>query len=432
MFNIRNSCFKYLLQITSYPCVENKDVISRQIGDLFIEQSEQLIGELVDDPTHIKNCCILSDRLKKMDEKLSDEFQPTIDSIQKMAALLRRQNIKEIDLFVEQLLSGGQQAVPDIIVPSGLAHLYAMRLPDDIERVRMIPHPIVRAHVMAALINRHAIPIKSLSLTKQEMMQMAPFLSYVDVQGAFDGWNRAEIHRFLDSLKYVTTLSIDSNKVERLPSLPYCRKLVCWNLAVSAFPELPLCEIFDCQRCMKLKALPLLPVAKVVSFHHCGMLQFDPDDELLLCERFTCNSCAAVRVLPLLPVARVVSCDDCKKLQFAENDRLALCEEFSCCGCITLNRLPELPVARIVACHSCLELMHISFLRCCVELDCRWCPNLRTLAALPVCERINRIGCSQLDQNSIPFRFRTPFLHQPIEFSMVVTERQGPIVENGG
>jgi len=393
MPSVNLSYLKYLVQISSDLSQDNKKIIARQMGDVCLEHIEDLVGECLGDPTAATSCRLLRDHMTKVDQQMAGEFQTTIDLIQEITSLLRERNIQGIQGFVERLL-----------VPSPLSYLYQLHLPQDIERVRKIAHPVVRAHVMAVLINRDQIAVKSLSLTKKEMMDIAPFLTYVNVEGAFDKWNQREIHRFLDSLQYVTTLLINSDKVTRLPPLPYCRRLECCGTSISALPEMPLCEILDCRWCRKLMAIPSLPRAFKVNCSGCIALTAIAD--LSSCIELRCNECTVLRRLPLLPLVRIVSCDGCTVLQFLEGDVFPLCDQFSCNGCLITERLPLLPRCQIVHCANCMALIRLPPLLQCIELDCRWCVALRNMCFLPMCEMLDYSYCDYLDLNTLPARFR--------------------------
>lgn len=100
------------------------------------------------------------------------------------------------------------------------------RLPQDLGKIKLIPS-FARSYIMAELINRDQVALKDLHLSKQEIIELAPYLTYLDCRGAFNYWTGKEIEDFLETCSGITHLLIQTHLDIKLPSLPDCKHIDC-------------------------------------------------------------------------------------------------------------------------------------------------------------------------------------------------------------
>lgn len=216
--------FQNLEKIVSSISTDNKASVCRQIGDLFIAKSEQLIGELIAHPEQNEIYLKLGQRLKVVDRVMFDEFKTSIIAIQRIAKLLRDGDIQKLNSFTHKIAEANLDPIHNLFSLKTISSFYSLHLPADIEKVRAISHPDVRIRIMAQLINRDEIPLKNLNLSKIELMELAPHLTFVDCRECFQDWRKREIENFIkDCSTNVKTLFISTSIITKLPPLPNCR-----------------------------------------------------------------------------------------------------------------------------------------------------------------------------------------------------------------
>lgn len=341
----------------------DKTALSRYVKSIFQEKSEQLIGELMTNPQKEKKWRKIGSLLKETDPDLFHDLQASIGSIQKIAKLLRKEDISELDRFTRKLREGQIKSIGsasslgfrDLAFPQNAAvQFHFLKLPADLAQVRSISHPVVRVHVLANLINRDKIPLDKLDLSKAEIMAIAPHLTFVDCgnlfkdsgpRGRYADWSVKEVHAFLNKCTNAEVLRINSPIITRIPPLPKCIEL-------------------NCNGCFLLHTLSALPN----------------------CQFLSCTSCS-LKSLPNLP--------HCLKL--------------NCSGSSFLLKLPELPNCKYVNCSNCIYLSHIEGLPSCEKLDCSGCLSLSRIQDLNSCEELNYYQCLALNDNIIPERLRQSY-----------------------
>lgn len=130
-----------------------------------------------------------------------------------------------------------------------------LHLPNDLEKIRRIPSPYAQNYVLAELLNRDPIAIKDLNLTKEELMSLGPYLTFLDCRDAFEGWDCNEIDNFLKTCSNLKYLYINHPLIEQLPLLPVCQVLDCSNCRnLKKITMLPLCQQLTSKRCPSLEA----------------------------------------------------------------------------------------------------------------------------------------------------------------------------------
>lgn len=123
---------------------------------------------------------------------------------------------------------------------------------------------------IANAINNYRIPIGCFDLTKEEMMNIAPSLKFLDCRNLFDGegrysnWTQKDIEDFLSQCTNLETLFINSIKITQLPALDKLQELDCsYCLNLTAIGSLKELRILTCRDCPDLE-LPELPQCKAV------------------------------------------------------------------------------------------------------------------------------------------------------------------------
>ena len=413
-----NRYFQELEQLS----ISEQPGTNERINDLFDQHSTSLIADLLANPEHHKNYRKIAALLK--DKNLLNTFQSSISTIQKIALLLKNDDFNEVERCSHMFNTG---RFSDINLFNILQRFSSLKLPCDLEEIRKISNSTIKAHMMATIINRDSIPIKDLGLTKRELRQLGPLLTFLDSEDAFDSWSRKEIHAFLDTCSNLKFLRINSSKITRLPSLLNCQELDCSKCTkITRLPALPLCEMLQCLYCSNLATLPDLPLCKILYCSNAG-LTYLPD--LPLCEGLDCFSTNLTKLPPLpfckelcvsytkltylpdLPLCKVLSCFNCPKL--TRLPALPLCESLSCSDCTLLTRLPALPLCEELNCSDCINLRQLPPLPFCVRINCSNCARLTRLPDLPMCHEITYSNCN-LDENSIPVRLRPKPLFQMI------------------
>lgn len=399
--SVSSQDLQYLKNITEQLNKDNKDLVGRQLGDLFVERSEQFIGELVIHPEQASTYQLLSQRLKSIDEKFYISFQSTIDSIQNIAKFLREGNTEGLNAYSKQISS---QLIDQAFIQTVVSSFYNLHLPKDLEKIRTIANLDVRTRVMAQLINRDCVPLGTLNLEKDELKSIAPHLTYLDctnppmfvielsdsnsknqiseseqqvASDLFSDWKNYEIYDLLKSCKNIKTLIIHSQSLKWLPPLPYCEKLDCSNsINLNELPPLPECKILLCNDDCKF-IIPSLPKCKV----------------------FECKN-SRVQMLPRKADRKIAE--------------FPVCEVFNCSGNKVIERLPSLPVCHSIDCSNTKIKWMPEVLPKCHTLNCSNCGWLAYLPRIPNCRFLNYAGCSRLTgesllslfiKNTIPLRF---------------------------
>lgn len=156
--------------------------------------------------------------------------------------------------------------IASIVLISLDLNVNQFKLPEDLQKIRLISPPHMQAYVIAQVINRDSIAIKDLNLTKQQLKEMGPYLTYLDSQDAFDSWDGEEIESFLSTCSHLKILRINSPKIKHLPALPVCEVVDCSGCSqLEHLGGLPKCELFVCADCPLLKQNEL--VHKNVNFN---------------------------------------------------------------------------------------------------------------------------------------------------------------------
>lgn len=176
-----NPSFTTLTALLSELATSNVENLDQQeslhkLENLFTESAENLIGDLIRHPEHAKTYRQLGKRLRKLEENVFKQFQDSISSIQRIAFLLRKGKPEELDSFTQEMTY--HRTAQSIFPETTLLAFFNLHLPDDLEEVRSIADPEVRARVMAQLINRDRdkINIEALRLNPDELTAINPFL----------------------------------------------------------------------------------------------------------------------------------------------------------------------------------------------------------------------------------------------------------------
>lgn len=362
--------FQFLENITNVISDTSKGLtgrqsVGRQLGDLFIEKSEQLIADLVMHPEHASTYQLLSQRLKNIDEGLSQSFEFTLDSIQNIAKFLRDGNDQGLDRLTNQMST---QLIDSPFFLTTTSSFHTLHLPQDIDKVRKIPNPEVLFRVMAQLINRDKIPISTLVnvLTKEEIKSLAPHLTFLDCGNAFSNWGSTELHHFIRQCsKNLKTLIVHSDALTRLPPLPNCEEL----------------DIADCPNLNR------------------------PPVSLPKCQKLYCSNCKFSIPLPELPHCRELVC---RNGHVELPIELPQCEMLNCSGNGGIvGRLPLLPNCININCSATLVEEMPPILPKCRTLDCSNCLVLRHMAQLPNCDHLRGWrNCPLLAGDTVPARFK--------------------------
>lgn len=306
--NFENPSNIQQLRSTIDNCSNDKNSLSQQVRSIFQEKTEQLIGELMTDPQQNKNWREMGRRLKQVDPELFKNLQASIGSIQKIATLLKKDDIKGLDRFTsflhEQRINQTATSVFPLSDVVATAHFHSLKLPDDINEVRAIAHPEVKAHVLANLINRDGVPLDKLNLSKGElaaiaphltfveckdpetraiigpglkndvliyfinrdriplkqldlpqktMIEIAPDLTYVDCKDCFEDWGYLaghEVQDFLDRCLNAGVLKFNFKRLYQLPPvMGKCVELDCSHSGLMSLPTLPNCKTLNCSFC---------------------------------------------------------------------------------------------------------------------------------------------------------------------------------------
>ncbi|MBA3816407.1 MAG: hypothetical protein H0X29_07795, partial [Parachlamydiaceae bacterium] len=355
--------FKFLERLTNNITVDNKESVRRQLGDLFLNKSEQLIGDLIIHPEQGNTYELLSQRLTKVDGDLYQSFESSITSITKIAELFKDESPEKLNSFTEKF---SKEHVDLHSFQTTALDFCNLRLPEDLAKINAIANPDVRTLLLAKVINRDSVPLSQLNLDRKELMRLAPHLTFLDCTDAFTNWGvqglaTMQVNRFLSKCINVKTLIIHSPWVTQLPLLNHCTSLDCSDCTgLKDMPRLPKCEEFIAKNC-SFKEITELPSCRI--FNCSGSSNFKMPAELPRCQAFDCSN-SYVKEIPLLPD----------------------CELLNCASCWTLVEIPSLPKCR--------------------ELDCSSCFILRQLPPLPSCQILEASRCPLLNEGSIPPRLR--------------------------
>lgn len=267
---------------------ENKNESIVRIKQIFVMGSEMLIPDLQNNANINNNYRSMEERLSQIDPQLANEIHPYIERIQKIAVSLTIANFNEYINY---------------------------RFPQDLERIRSIPDPELKAYFMSLIYvksyEENQIPLSLFS--KQELIAMGPHLSSLDLKGTED-WDVRDINEILNACTNLCVLTIkDHPTIELIPPLATCRNLICNNCpALSQLSALPNCVELNCRGCSSLIALPELPKVEDLDVSDCTSLPHIPP--LPLCTSLNCNRCSVLRSLSDLPNCELLFYDSCPLL----------------------------------------------------------------------------------------------------------------------
>lgn len=413
-----------------------------QIKEIFIIRSSTLIMELQENSREFNHYRRLENRLRKIDPGLAEEIHSYFERIQNIAKCLKEAN-------------------------RNLSDYEKLSLPNDLEQVRLIQNPNLKSYVMAHLYDRDMekskIPLSIFS--KEELLAMGPYLKNLELIGAED-WDTQIVDELINACPNLRFLNVSYSKIERLPPLLFCRKLICnfcpslkeisvlpickdlvcfncpllavlpelFNCAklicfecpLTALPELPNCKTLMCFSCQLLAALPALPNCKKLECMKCPLLETLP--ELPNCRHLSCGMCRSLEALPELPKCEHLDCRSCPLL--AALPALPNCIRLECRS-NKLLELPALPNCRHLTCFDCSLLEELPELPCCIYLDCSKCPQLVLLPELLNCTDLNYSECPMLNMDTVPPEFR-PFdiLELPVALRPILKVKMDEINQN--
>lgn len=241
--------------------------------------------------------------------------------------------------------------------------------------------------------NRLAILKVKYDLQDDELLELAPYLRYVDLRA----FKKIELgQKLLKNCPNLNALFIDSGQfLDRIRVLPLCQEFICPGTVLTELPELPRCQKLDCSKSKMLRVLPALPMCRILDCHGCGFLEILP--ELPLCQELSCHDCSHLIALPDLPLCQKLSCHNCSVLGTLPS-ALPLCQKLDCSSCGDLIMLPELPLCQTLDCYYNYRLATLPALPLCTKLDCYKCESLTTLPALPNCKKIDCTNCPRLTE----------------------------------
>lgn len=319
---------------------------------LFSQKSEELIGDLILHPEHRKTYRQLGKRLRNLDEDLFKQFQSSLSSIQRISELLRKGNAEELDSFTAHITK-----LP--FLETIISTFCNLHLPADNNKVYAITNLDVRIRVIAQLINRDGIPLGVLNLQKKDLMLLAPHLTFVNCQGAFNDWDEKEIKTFFNACQKINS----EMHIHALAQLINQRKI-----HICTFP---------------LSKQELMLLAPHIKILHCQDVLKDwpiRDIEIFL------NACQNIELLTL------------NDKRITHLPPLPCCKYLNCSGCCCLESLPELPECLTLICESCTCLKSLPELPRCTSINCLYGRNLDLNTFPPAL--INR-GSLSLDINTV-------------------------------
>lgn len=346
-----------LIKIVDQPIPSNK--LKEKIQSFLQNNGDLLIGELINGSQETReNWREIGRRLRKVDVEVFKDVQPAIGSIQKIATLLKNDDTEKLTQFTT-LIHENKHSNFNFLVDnkSTVINFHSLKLPEDLKRIRSISQPDIRAHVLANLINRDKVSLGELFLTKNEMMEIAPYLTYVnyllfDVSGVtafingspftYSSWKVYEIHKFLERCVNAETLIIRSREITKLPSLNKCREIDCSDCEkLSQWPEsLPNCRHLKCRDCISTTQLPELFDCENVDATNCAALT---SMKLFNCQRLESDGCVSLRTLTAQsPGLRL------QKLKYAT---------FSNCPLLDTSSIPPHIIAQLARLSNVIEMI---------------------------------------------------------------------------
>lgn len=288
---------------TSNPADKQKKdyrLITRRMRDLFKENSQVFIQDIVDNPQHNETYLKLKQHLERTDDGLLREMTPLFSLIQQFN-LQKKCN--------SEPFTRKEQPSHCKTVASESKKLNAPAIEG--QRVFHRGDPFC---ALVQRINCNQTPLNSLKISREDLLLLAPHLTYIDCREIFNECPVETLEEFLRacSSKNIDTLLIKSERLEWLP------------------PDLSSCKVLNCSECPALKQLPPLPQCKTLNCSFCCGLEQLPD--LPDCEELDCSFCASLQKLPNLLQCRKLICWGCHNLE--RFPFLPKCQQFNYTGCI--------------------------------------------------------------------------------------------------
>lgn len=172
------TCLQSLTQLTSDVSYENKEDKAIQISQFLKNQKEKLIGELLTDPDQIKTCKEIAHHLSQIDPKVFTSCKRSLKIAQKIAHLLKENDMEGLLKFTrEERKKAGDMWLIDQNLVSTTERFCDLMVPQDMKKIRAIPHREVRLRVLANSMNRHRISPDELNLSAEERAGINPYLT---------------------------------------------------------------------------------------------------------------------------------------------------------------------------------------------------------------------------------------------------------------
>lgn len=393
-----------------------------KVKNILNNEKDQLIGDLIVHPEHKKTYTELGKKLRQLDLSAFKEVQPIIGSILRVARALKNDDAQTLSSHTRQMSKSKilrevsltnsnfvtlhlPENVNELDAMTSTSFFYDLQLPEDLARIRTIENPEVKNRIIAMLINRQEMSIDELGLTKKELKEIGPHLTFFkchskfdDVNAkfidVFDSWSTKEVNQLISSCTKLKTLNIKTKKLTIIPSLKHLETLDCsYCEKLSVIKELPNCLKVNCKNCSHLKQVDLLPKCQEANFYHCYDLEEIPG--LPDCLEIDCTYCISLREIGELPKCRTLSCWRCNLEEFPD---LPECINFNCSECSNLKRLGSLPKCENLNCNGSWQLTSIPSLPNCINLNCNGCRTITRLKDLYNCKKINCNTCSNLTE----------------------------------
>ncbi|MBA3815067.1 MAG: hypothetical protein H0X29_00800 [Parachlamydiaceae bacterium] len=275
------------------------------VNFLVREKSEQLIEGLILQPKQELVCDHLIKLFKGMDKSSEGlSLVNSITALKTIAASLREGDVEKFN-SVTNLVTKDHKHTEQLL-------LYNSYIPLNMEKVRQISSVDVRYRLLALIISRDKIPMQTLSLSHEEIFEIAPYLTYFEWEGELPMdylcGRSGSLEEILKRCLLLKTLKIIKCSIKEIPDLQKCEFLSCISCDVEKIESLSKCKKLEIRGCRDLPQLPALPCCENFI---CSSSSIIIIPELSSCISFSCLMCNNVRFIPELPNCQTFACIDC-------------------------------------------------------------------------------------------------------------------------
>lgn len=318
-------------------CVEVRDIGPHMNHKIFLKMSlnkaKNQVKKTANSLKQLKDVLEFKSNLEGLQNLLHDRFLKTpldnnrllelLDSCHSIINKSLRHLPKENLIQLTSLLHAFKSNIPEIrweeyvdrlpyYVKDYLRVLKGGRSIDD--KIIVIKHNFFgkeRWAALAHLVNTEQVPLEELLrsnlLNKMELLNLAPYLRYLDLTGLYDSEDPQFEVNLINRCPCVNFLHILNESISELPPLPFCKYLNCgYCISLTTLPHLPSCQKLKCIGCSELIRILSLPQCLWLDCRDCILLKALP--ALPRC-MWLLSYCCDLDAMPLLPKGAKIGTD---------------------------------------------------------------------------------------------------------------------------